>query len=201
MELKSSCGLVVSNFTVVCVATPICTRWEYQPLCFRLIKKKKKFHCLFSFSLPNFNSMQQAPGKHLQSHSQLGNSYTISRLLVPLTARASARNMAGARRAGLQKPCEVGTAPARPSLVPAQPCPCKAPMQWQSPEPFLRKKWRRVKYEGILHCGAVCHKVHKIALKTQGKNTNKKYPPLKASNTPSFNLSVFPLQFLIWKEK
>lgn len=60
---------------------------------------------------------------------------------------------------------------------------------------------RRVKNKGILHCETVGHKAHKIALKTQGRNTNKKHPPLKASNTPSFNLSVFPLQFLIWKEK
>lgn len=52
--------------------------------------------------------MQQPPGKHLQSHSQLDNSYTISRLVVPLRARASARNSAEDERVGLQETCSGG---------------------------------------------------------------------------------------------
>lgn len=137
--------------------------------------------------------MQQVPGKHLQSHIWLGNSHVISRLLVP------------ACKGEWQGPGELG---------------CRNPRRWAQHPPcrhqhqpsliharhlsvlFNEEGERRiVKYEGILHCGAVCPEMHETTLKTQKRNTNKKYPPLKASNILSFNLSVFPLQCLIWKEK
>ena len=93
--------------------------------------------------------MQQTPGKHLQSHSQLDNSYTVSRLVVPLSARASARNSAEDESAGLHETYSGGhsTQHAAISTSPLPPLQCSHTVTVTmlpafASESFLRKKER-----------------------------------------------------------
>lgn len=116
--------------------------------------------------------MQQAPGKHLQSHSQL-NFQAAGSPDCKGECQERGRGQESWAAAALQAGHSTRPAIASPAS------PVQGTHAVTVTRAFFEEEGekRRVKYEGILHCGAVCHKGHEIALKTQGRNANKKYPP------------------------